>query len=166
VFDHLPISLTVQDQNGRFILADWTAATNLGIASEALIGPRRPISLCRPRPRSADNGSLSLSAQVARRGPRRKSRPSQGGQRPRLHALAYRCSGGKQRRSTPDARAHLHSRAPAQPKRAAGDRIARPCAGHVDRRGRRRDLRGARLSAGLNTHPPRARVLFREAILS
>jgi diguanylate cyclase (GGDEF)-like protein/PAS domain S-box-containing protein len=38
VFDRLPISLTVQDQNGRFILANRTAATNLGIAREALIG--------------------------------------------------------------------------------------------------------------------------------
>jgi diguanylate cyclase (GGDEF)-like protein/PAS domain S-box-containing protein len=38
VLDHLPLSLSVQDQNGRFILANRTAAANLGVARERLIG--------------------------------------------------------------------------------------------------------------------------------
>ena len=38
IIDHLPISLTVQDDNGRFILANAMAAANLAMAPEVLIG--------------------------------------------------------------------------------------------------------------------------------
>jgi cyclic di-GMP phosphodiesterase Gmr len=38
IIDHLPIGLTVQDENGRFILANALAAANLGTPAEALIG--------------------------------------------------------------------------------------------------------------------------------
>jgi cyclic di-GMP phosphodiesterase Gmr len=38
IIDHLPIALTVQDHDGRFILANATAAANLAIPADALIG--------------------------------------------------------------------------------------------------------------------------------
>jgi cyclic di-GMP phosphodiesterase Gmr len=38
VIHHLPIALTVQDHDGRFILANATAAANLAIPVDALIG--------------------------------------------------------------------------------------------------------------------------------
>jgi diguanylate cyclase (GGDEF)-like protein/PAS domain S-box-containing protein len=38
IVDHLPIALTVQDHDGRFILANAAAAANLAIGKEALIG--------------------------------------------------------------------------------------------------------------------------------
>ncbi|HEV3371545.1 MAG TPA: PAS domain-containing protein [Xanthobacteraceae bacterium] len=38
IVDHLPIALTVQDHDGRFILANATAAANLAIPVDALIG--------------------------------------------------------------------------------------------------------------------------------
>src|SRR6266849_3113037 len=38
IIDHLPISLTVQDDNGRFILANAMAAANLATPAEVLIG--------------------------------------------------------------------------------------------------------------------------------
>jgi cyclic di-GMP phosphodiesterase Gmr len=38
IVDHLPIALTVQDHNGRFILANAAAAANLAIPIDALIG--------------------------------------------------------------------------------------------------------------------------------
>src|SRR5258708_11836477 len=38
IVDHLPIALTVQDDHGRFILANAAAAANLAIPMDALIG--------------------------------------------------------------------------------------------------------------------------------
>jgi diguanylate cyclase (GGDEF)-like protein/PAS domain S-box-containing protein len=38
IFDHLPISLTVQDDNGRFMLVNAIAAANLDTPADALIG--------------------------------------------------------------------------------------------------------------------------------
>src|SRR5216683_65466 len=38
IVDHLPIALTVQDRDGRFILANAAAAANLAIPRDALIG--------------------------------------------------------------------------------------------------------------------------------
>ena len=38
IIDHLPISLTVQDENGRFILANAMATANLAMSAEVLIG--------------------------------------------------------------------------------------------------------------------------------
>jgi cyclic di-GMP phosphodiesterase Gmr len=38
IIDHLPISLTVQDEHGRFILANAMAAANLGTPAEVLVG--------------------------------------------------------------------------------------------------------------------------------
>ena len=38
IINHLPIGLTVQDENGRFILVNEIAAANLATPIEALIG--------------------------------------------------------------------------------------------------------------------------------
>jgi c-di-GMP phosphodiesterase Gmr len=38
IVEHLPVALTVQDHNGRFILANTAAAANLAIPMKALIG--------------------------------------------------------------------------------------------------------------------------------
>jgi cyclic di-GMP phosphodiesterase Gmr len=38
IVDHLPIALTVQDHDGRFMLANATAAANLAIPVDALVG--------------------------------------------------------------------------------------------------------------------------------
>jgi len=59
IVDHLPISLTVQDDNGRFILVNAVAAANLAMPVEALIGAS-PIDFL-PEGEAADRRSWEMS---------------------------------------------------------------------------------------------------------
>ena len=52
IIDHLPISLTVQDDNGRFILVNAMAAANLATPAEVLIGASPPDFLPKPEAES------------------------------------------------------------------------------------------------------------------
>src|SRR6266446_380282 len=59
IVDHLPISLTVQDDNGRFILVNAVAAANLAMPVEALIGAS-PVDFL-PEDAAADRHSWEMS---------------------------------------------------------------------------------------------------------